>query len=97
MVLALIDAHSKWIEAFHTKSDMSAAVAEVLRTVFAQVGIPEVLLTENSTCFTSLEFESFLKNNGIEHLTSAPYHPSSNGIAERAVQSKEGPQKGQDW
>ena len=32
-------------------------------------------------------FEAFCKNNGICHKRSAPYHPSTNGEAERFVQS----------
>ena len=34
----------------------------------------------------SVEFETFLKKNGVMHITSAPYHPSTNGLTERAVQ-----------
>ena len=86
MILILIDAHSKWIEAICTLNATSTAVIEELRTLFAQFGIPETVITDNGTCFVSTEIEAFFTNNVIKHLTSAPYHPVSNGLAERAVQ-----------
>ena len=43
-------------------------------------------MTDNGTQFVSEEFEQFLKNNEIRHILSAPYHPATNGLAERAVQ-----------
>ena len=80
-ILVVIDAHSKWIEAMCTPSTSSICVIEGLRTLFAKFGLPE---TDNGTGFVSQEFK---RKNGIKHTTSAPYHPSSNGLAERAVQS----------
>ena len=44
------------------------------------------IVTDNGTCFTSVEFEEFLTKNGISHKKSAPYHPATNEMAERAVQ-----------
>ena len=86
MILVLIDAHSKWIEAVCTPSATSSAVIEELRTLFAQFGIPETIVTDNGSCFVRAKIEAFFENNGIKHITSAPYHPASNGLAERAVQ-----------
>ena len=85
-LLILIDAHSKWIEALPTKSTSSHATIELLHSIFAQFGLPETIVSDNSSCFVSEEFQQFLKSNGIKQITSAPYHPSSNGLAERGVQ-----------
>ena len=37
--------------------------------------------------FTSGEFENFTKQNGIKHYKSAPFHPSTNGLVERFIQT----------
>ena len=86
LFLIMIDAHSKWIEAVCTSSTSSTVVIEELRTVFSSFGLPETIVTDNGSGFTSGEFKEFLRGNGVRHITSAPYHPTSNGLAERAVQ-----------
>ena len=65
----------------------SARTIETLRSVFATHGLPRVIVTDNGSSFTSDEFKTFVRKNGIKHVTSAPYHPSTNGQAERAVQT----------
>ena len=50
-------------------------------------GLPQQLVSVNGPQFISVEFEKFLKENGVKHVRSAPYHPLTNGLAERFVQS----------
>ena len=87
MLLVVVDAHSKWVEAVTVSSATSQVTIEKLRHMFATHGLPEVLVSDNGTPFTSAEFSTFMEANGIRHLRSAPYHPASNGLAERAVQT----------
>ena len=65
----------------------SATTISLLRKSFASLGLPEVIVSDNATNFTSEEFEQFLKKNGVKHVKTPPYHPASNGLAERAVQT----------
>ena len=82
MFLVLIDAHSKWLDMHTVPSATSHSTISVLRTIFASHGLPEILVSDNGTAFTSSEFGIFLRQNG----TSTPYHPATNGLVERAVQ-----------
>ena len=87
MFLVLVDTHSKWMEIHTTMSTSTDVTLQKMRTSFATLGLPEILVTDNGTSFTSTEFQEFVQKNGIRHIRCAPYHPSSNGLAERAVQT----------
>ena len=85
MFLVLVDAYSKWLEVHVMKSTTSAATIEKLREIFATHGLPRTVVSDNGTNFSSGEFEQFMRQNGIRHIKTSPYHPASNGQAERAV------------
>ena len=78
MFLLLVDAHLKWIKAHILSSTTSTSMVQCLRHIFSVFGLPEVLVTDKGTNFTSAEFEEFLRKNGIKHRTSALCHPSFN-------------------
>ena len=83
MLLIIIDAHSKWIDVHVTTSSTASITIEKLMMTFATHDLPQTIVSDNGPCFTSHEFELFSKANGIV----TPYHPASNGLAERAVQT----------
>ncbi len=87
MFLVIVDAHSKWPEVIRMKSTTAERTVEVVRSVFARYGVPEQLVTDNGPQFVAESFQQFLKANGIRHIRSAPYHPATNGLAERFVQT----------
>ena len=87
MWLIIVDAHSKWLDVHMMTSITSSHTIEKLRIVFATHGLPRKIVTDNGPSFTSTEFRAYVSSNGIVHVTTAPYHPSSNGLAERAVQT----------
>ena len=87
MFLVVVDAYSKWMEVKMVKQANSKTTISVLRSLFATHGIPELLVSDKGSTFTSQEFQDFVQQNGIRHNTSAPYHPATNGLAERAVQT----------
>ena len=87
MYLIVVDAKSKWMEVLPMSSTTTATILRVLRFLFSLHGLPEEIVSDNGPQFVSQEMKDFLKSNGIRQCLSSPYHPASNGEAERAVRT----------
>ncbi|PFX22695.1 Retrovirus-related Pol polyprotein [Stylophora pistillata] len=87
MLMVVIDAHSKWPEIFVMEITTAEETVSTLRSLFARIGLPDQMVSDNGSQFTSETFRKFTTANGIKPVTGAPYHPSTNGQAERLVQS----------
>ena len=84
--MVIVDSYSKWLDIHVTRSASSAITIDKLQTTIAGLGLPEMIVSNNGTCFSSREFQTFVKQNRIQHVRTAAYHPSSNGLAEHYVQ-----------
>ncbi|GBN90691.1 Uncharacterized protein K02A2.6 [Araneus ventricosus] len=89
MFFLLVDSFSKWLEVKRLSSATSSATIRVIREIFATLGIPDSVASDNGSQYTTEEFRNFFSKNVIRHILVAPCHPSSNGQAERVVQTTE--------
>ena len=87
LFLIVVDSQSKWLEVVPTSTVSTRATINALRKLFATHGLPDTLVSDNGTAFTSAEFKEFVTKNGIRHIRSAPFHPATNGQAERMVRT----------
>lgn len=89
MWLICVDAKSKFPYVSHMDigNTTTASTIRALHQVFAIEGLAEVIVSDNGPQFSSKEFAQFCLAHGITHVTTAPYHPASNGEAERFVQT----------
>ena len=87
MWLICVDAYSKFPEVISMNVTTAKRTIKELSLLFSRYGYPKQLISDNGPQFISSEFASFLRSRGIKHIRTAPYHPSSNGEAERFVQT----------
>lgn len=85
--LIVVDALTKWPEVIMMSSTTASATIKQLRELFARFGSPECIVSDNGTQFVAAETKQFFEEEGILHIRSAPFHPQSNGQAERFVDS----------
>lgn len=70
--LILTDVHSKWPKIIEMRKINSGVTIEKLRKIFARLGLPVKVVTDNEPQFKSEEFIEFCKNNRIELIFLPP-------------------------
>lgn len=85
--IVTVDYYSKFIEVDQLSDITSYSTIQAPKGHFSRHVIPETLRTDNGRQYVSAEFKAFCEDYNIEHRTSSPHHPQSNGEAERAVQT----------
>ena len=83
--LVIGDYFSKYLIIRRLPNSSSHRVIKELGLVFTELGRPFVLGSDNGPCYSSKEFHNFLSFYQVDHITSSPHHPQSNGFAEALV------------
>lgn len=82
-----VDHYSRYFELDKLSSTTSTAVITKLKVAFARHGVPEDVISDNGPQYSSGEFGTFARAWEFTHTTTSPYHPQSNGLAEKSVQN----------
>jgi len=83
-VLTILDHFTGWAEAYPLPNKRSETVTDkFVNDFFPRVGEPEILITDNGLEFNEREWLAYLREIGVEHRTTTPVHPQSNGRIER--------------
>ena len=83
--LVVVDYFSKYLIVRKIPSSTSSAVIKELGMIFSEFGKPQIFRSDNGPCYSSQEFKFFMQNWLVEHRTSSPHYPQSNGLAESMV------------
>ena len=87
--LVYVDILSGWPVVYDmtTFGTTSKGVIKTIRKSFADLGVPNILKTDDGLQYTSRDFKEFLQKYGVKHILSSPHNPQSNGHEESFVKS----------
>ena len=63
------------------------SVMNAMKSVFSRHGIPHTVISDNGPQYDSVEMKQFVSTYGFHYVTSSPYYPQSNGLAECMVKT----------
>ena len=84
--LLIADYYSKFPFVRKLSSQMgSTHVTTLLKQIFSEQGIPQIVRSNNRPQFASHAFAEFCQSYGFNHSTSSPHYPRSNCFIESQV------------
>ena len=61
-------------------------IVEHFRLIFSEYRWPDTLISDNGWCYVAETFTNLMKEYAVNHITSSPHYPQSNGLAQKFVQ-----------
>ena len=58
-----------------------------LEVIFSEYGWPDTIVSDNGPCYVAEAFTKRMQEYRVNHITSSPHYPQSNGLAEKFVQT----------
>lgn len=78
-ILTVVDSFSKFLHAHPMRTATANGIVQFLeKRIFLTFGVPEVVITDNSSQFVSAELGKLLKRYNVKHWPVARYHPQAN-------------------
>lgn len=81
-ILVVIDAYTKLVKQYPTKTTSSKEVIVALKEYLRYYSRPRCIISDRGSSFTSNEFEQYLSDNNIRHIKIATASPQANGQVE---------------
>jgi transposase InsO family protein len=79
-----VDKFSKWIKVVPVTNQEATTAVKFFESIVYRYGVPNSIITDNGTNFTSGEFQEFAKNLGIKVKYASVAHPKSNSQVKKA-------------
>ena len=82
-ILTVVDYATRYPEAFPLKTQSAEGIATAMIGMFARVGIPEEIVSDQGTSFMSELMTQLCQSLSVSQIRSSIYHPEANGLTER--------------
>ena len=82
--LLVVDCTSRFLVV--CKLTSSLHIATQCKLIFSKYGWSETLISDNGPWYTAEVFKNLMREYRVNHMTSSPHYPQSNGLAEKYLQ-----------